>query len=352
VNFKRSRGSNSKGAWARLTELEEYRALCDNRLEHIVDVREPLVLISQIQRSGGTLLAQLFDGHPECHVDPYELKIGYPKKHNWPALDLAKPETWFETLYFGGMTERLRRTGRTRRRDVGRSVFPFLLLPRLQKAIFDHCVSARAVSTEREVLDCYFTSYFNAWLDNQNLYSSPKTAVVGFTPRLAMKGENVDQLFSAYPDGTLISIIRDPRAWYLSASKHMPHVYADVEPALQLWRESTQAALDAADRFGDRVLLLTYEGLVRDTETTMRRVAERVGIQMRPELVVPTFNGRQIRANSSEAVDREGIIEERANAYRQSLPTETSERIAAVVGDLYELAVGVTGAAAGRPVPG
>ena len=30
-----------------------------------VDVNVPLVLISQVQRSGGTLLSQLFDGHPE-----------------------------------------------------------------------------------------------------------------------------------------------------------------------------------------------------------------------------------------------------------------------------------------------
>jgi hypothetical protein len=72
------------------------------RLEHAVPVREPLVLISQIQRSGGTLLLQLFDGHRQCHVDPYELKIGHPKKHNWPPLDLSRPETWFETLYFRG----------------------------------------------------------------------------------------------------------------------------------------------------------------------------------------------------------------------------------------------------------
>jgi hypothetical protein len=167
-----------------------------------------------------------------------------------------------------------------------------------------------------------------------------------------MQEENVDRFFSVYPDGTLISIIRDPRAWYLSASKHMPHVYADVEPALQLWRESTQAALEAADRFGDRVLLLTYENLVRETDTTMRRVAERVGIQVRPQLVVPTFNGLQIRANSSEAVDGEGILKERADAYRTSLPAETSERITAVAGDLYELAAGVAATAAGRPVPG
>ncbi len=324
--------------WEALDELEEYTTLCRARLEHRVEVREPLVLISQVQRSGGTLLSQLFDGHPECHVDPYELKIGHPKKHQWPSLDLGRPETWFPTLYFRGTVERLRRTDRTRRPDAGRSVYPFLFSPRLQHAIFAACVAERKPASERDVLDAYLTSYFNAWLDNENLYRGPKRAVVGFTPRLAMDPANVERFFSVYPDGILISIVRDPRAWYLSASRYMPHEYGDVETALGLWRRSTEAAVTAAERPGSRVLLLTYEELVQDTEATMRRVAERTGIAMRAELLAPTFNGRPIRANSSDGVVREGIVPERATAFRADLPAETGERIAALAGDLYERA--------------
>ena len=40
--------------------------------------------------------------------------------------------------------------------------------------------------SERDVLDCYFTSYFNAWLDNHNLYTGPKKVVTGFVPRLSL----------------------------------------------------------------------------------------------------------------------------------------------------------------------
>ena len=50
-------------------------------VEHTRPVTSPLVLISQVQRSGGTLLSQLFDGHPELHAHPHELKIGYPTKY-------------------------------------------------------------------------------------------------------------------------------------------------------------------------------------------------------------------------------------------------------------------------------
>jgi hypothetical protein len=332
-------GGGPEARWAELGELEEYRALCRGRLDHLVEVRQPLVLISQIQRSGGTLLNQLFDGHPECHVDPYELKIGYPKKHRWPVLDLTDPEGWFERLYFPGMAERLRRTSRTRRPGVGRSVFPFLFLPRLQKAIFDRCVAARSITSERDVLDCYFTAYFNAWLDNHNLYSGPKRVVVGFAPRLAMDPENVERLFAAYPDGRLISIVRDPRAWYISAARHMPHHYGDVDTALDLWRRSTDAALAALDRYGERVILLAYEQLVLDPEATLKLISDRIAITMSAQLLEPTFNGRPMQANSSEAVGRYGILPERVDAYRGVLDPEASARIAELVGDRYLRAV-------------
>jgi hypothetical protein len=316
----------------------DYRSLMRARFENVVPVGEPLVLVSQIQRSGGTLLLQLLDGHPECHVDPYELKIGHPKKDNWPPIDLSQPGRWFETLYFRGFGERIRRTERTRLPHAGRSVFPFVFSPRLQKAVFDAQVAERLPASERDVLNAYLTSYFNAWLDNQGLYATPKRAVVGFTPRLAMDVANVEKLFTAYPDGVLISIVRDPRAWYGSAARHRPHHYGDTDTALELWCRSTDASLAAAARFGERVLLLTYEELVLEPERTMQRVAERIGIRMAPILLRPTFNSYPIRANSSERVEGEGILPERATAYHDSLDDETLRRIADLAGDRYERA--------------
>src|SRR5262249_20882025 len=152
-------------------------------IEHAVPVGQPLVLVSQIQRSGGTLLSQLFDGHPECHAHPHELTIGYPKSQHWPRLDLEDPSSWYQMLYENYPQQHFRLGYHTPAErpgtdDVDR--FPFLFLPRLQKAIFDAVVAETEVTRPRDVLDCYFTSYFNAWLDNHNLYTGPKKVVTGF----------------------------------------------------------------------------------------------------------------------------------------------------------------------------
>jgi Sulfotransferase family len=328
--------------WEGRDDAAELAQLQTVRLAHLVPVRQPLVLISQIQRSGGTLLSQLLDGHPEVHAHPGELSIGKPKKWDWPPLDLERPETWFDVLFEPQVDLYLRGGFLKEKPLLGQlepDVFPFLFSPRVQRAVFDRCVAEWRPETERGVLDCYFTSYFNGWLDDQNLYSGPKKVVTAFTPRLAMEADRLERYLAAYPDGTFVSIVRDPRAWYASARKHRPH-YEDVDEAMALWRQSAEAALDARSRLGDRVLLLTYEQLVEETEQTIRRVADRIGISWSPVLSTPTFNGRPTLANSTEPVERRGVLPERATAYRFSLDDATVEAIERAAGDLHHRVAG------------
>jgi len=341
--FGRLETDRPKRPWERLTELEEYEELTRMRAEHLVPVHEPLVLISQIQRSGGTLLSQLFDGHPELHSHPHEICIGKPDKWDWPPLDLSAPETWFATLREPLLAEWIE-TGYVKdqtelRKQRDPDVFPFVFSAKLQRELFERC--AAGAERERDVLDAYFTSYFNAWLDNQNLYTGRKKAVVGFTPRLAMELERVERLFAAYPDGLLVSIVRDPRGWYASARRHRKY-YADVEQSVGLWRTSTESAIEAAARFGERVVVLTYEQLLDDPEAVMSSLAARMGIEKTPDLLVPTFNSRPIRANSSDAVERTGILPERRDAFRDVLTADEIAQIEGLAGDLYERATPVS----------
>jgi hypothetical protein len=326
--------------WDRLGELEEYEALCEVRLRHLVEVREPLVLVSQIQRSGGTLLSQLFDGHPECHAHPEEVKIGFPRKHDWPMLDLNRPETWFPMLYEPATVDLERGYARRSRPELDHDTFPFVFPLRLQKRIFDLCVASSTPGTVREILDCYFTSYFNAWLDNHNLYPGPKRVVTGFTPRLVMEPANLDRFFATYPDGTLITIVRDPRAWFASAREHKAR-YGDLEQAIELWRQSTVSSLAARARYPTRTVVITYEQLISETELTVARIAERIGVTMSPALLEPTFNNRPIRADSSFAVERHGVLPDRVTAYRKRLDSALISRIDDLADELYEAAAEV-----------
>ncbi len=350
VSLKKRKKYNLDEVFSRLENLdlvcrEEYAHLVKIRREKRVDINQPLVLISQIQRSGGTVMSQLFDDHPQCHAHPYELFIGYPKKMVWPTLDLqGTPREWFRILFeepvLRSFYEGYTKYGKGIDEDL--EVFPFIFLPSLQKAIFEDCVASRTIASQRDIFDCYMTSYFNAWLDNQNLYGKDKRIITAFVPRMGMDGANLQRFFETYPDGRLLSIIRDPKSWWVSARKHKPEVYGQLETAIGLWKESTQAILNACSRYGSRVLPLRFENLVTDTEGTMRRVATFVGIDFHPCLLTPTFNGLPIKADSSYKVSSYGVITDPVLRHKQILTAAECQRIDALTADLYGQALTMT----------
>jgi Sulfotransferase family len=327
--------------------LADYKALCEMRIAHLVPVHEPLVLISQIQRSGGTLLAQLFDSHPQCHAYPPEMGIGYPNLTTWPVFELTEPEQWFRRLSdksaerrsrggYSKIHKALKRTAPDQLEEAKvEEVFPFVFSRPLQQQLFDHCISSWDVTKRRDVLDAYFTSYFNAWLDNQNLYSRPKRVVTGFRPDLVDGKDNIDRFFADYPDGRLVSIVRDPKSWYASRR----HERANFKPNVSKWITSVQRLIETQRQHGSRVFVLGFEDLIKRTEEVMSSLAELIGIDFYPTLLEPTFSGYPIKADSSYPVSEHGIIEEPLTRYKTVLPGTERRRINKRCGDLYEEAL-------------
>jgi hypothetical protein len=283
-------------------------------LKHISPVTEPLALISQIQHSGGSLLSQLFDGHPEIHAHPHELMMGYKKKHVWPRIDLNdRPERWFGILFEKMIIEHNIKGYKKGRGD--QETFPFILVPSLQKALFLKYLDPIQSITLRDVFDAYITSYFGAWISNQNANGQKKFVTV-FTPRLSTLKANMDFFFEIYPDGRLISLVRDPKNWFPSALRHVPDKYADLEGALSQWNESALAEIRNRERYGDRVCIIKFEDLVSKTEAVMRYLAGFLAIEYDDILKVPTFNRFPIKTHTGFKVEDHGIANDPPSKYR------------------------------------
>ena len=301
-------------------------------LEHTRPVTTPLALISQIQRSGGTLLSQLFDGHSELHAHPHELKIGYPTKYTWPKLDLKDdPNRWLETLFEHSVLSHFKKGyKKEKKRD---DAFLFLFLPSVQREIFLDYVNSIDSLTLRDVFDGYMTSYFGAWLNNQNS-SGHKKFITAFTARLSMSKDNMESFFEIYPDGRLISLIRDPKNWYPSAIRHKPKICRDIEEGIDLWKKSAQAMIKNQETYGDRVCIITFEDLITRTKSVMRYLAEFLDIKFEDILLEPTFNKYPIRANTSFEAEKNGIIKSTLERYKTLTPKEL-EFIQSMSGELY-----------------
>ena len=331
-----------KAAAVEANELEKLAdELIELRLRHLVEADQPLVLIAQPNRSGGTLLSQLFDGHPELHVHPWELEIG-DSLEPWPELDLdASPEAWHKELY----ERHIRRAydeGYSKDKSslaTGHNEqerFPFMMPPGFQRKLFLSLASQRPVSTQRDVLDLHFTSYFNSWLDNQNLYCGPKRWVVAFRGRMR-RPENLAQFFREYPDGRHISMLRDAKGNIASRLKYRTRedVEGAVRKATRAWQRATELQLETKRRYGDRMFLLTFEQLVTDTTGVMRGLSDWLGVHFDPVLTQPTFNRLPIRASSHFRVEDHGVLREPLEHWRKVLTEEQGAWVDDLTSTLY-----------------
>jgi hypothetical protein len=234
-------------------------------------------------------------------------------------------ETWF----VGGL-----RTGKGQLSE-DRTRYRFLLPPLLQRRLFDHYLGRRHPETDRGVLDAYLTSYFNAWLD----YRGPTRPrwVTGFEPSAIVQPERLRCFRELYPDGRLISVVRDPASWVVSAARRNKR-YQDRGVATALWRDSVEAALALKEESPAAVAIVPFEALVVDTERAMRALADFLEIEFTDELLAPTLNSLPTKANSSFPVERAGVIEGPLSR-RDQLPAEERAEIERMLGDLHERAL-------------
>jgi hypothetical protein len=311
--------------------LQDLSRICS---EHVLPVPSPLALIAQIQGNGGTFLSQLFDGHPELHVHPHELMIGYPEKGIWPTIERNdRPDQWFAILFENIVSEYNREGYKKERED--KETFPFVFISSLQREIFLNCIDSLQSMTMRDIFDAYMTSYFGAWLNNQNYYGSKKF-ITAYTPGLGIIKENMESFFEVYPDGRLISVVRDPKSWFPSAKKRWPGSYTEVGQAVRAWNKSAQAMLWNKEEYGDCVCLIQFEDLVSNTEAVMRYLAEFLGIEFDDSLLVPTFNKFAIKVDTSFKVEDQGTLNSLLSA-EKTLTEHEVDKIEKETSEIYSL---------------
>lgn len=306
--------------------------LLQSYLDYVVPVKTPLALISQIQRSGGSLLSQLFDGHPEIHAHPHEMMIGYKKKYIWPRIDINDhPESWFGVLFEKMLLEHTRDGYKKGRRD--KEKFPFIFIPSLQRKIFLHYAELSKQNTIRDIFDAYMTSYFGAWISNQN-YTGQKRVITAFTPRLSENSENMDLFFEVYPDGKLITLVRNPLNWFPSAIRHVPERYGNLDNAVAQWLTNAQAAIENKERYGSKVCILRFEDLINKTEDVMRLLSKFIGVEFNQILLTPTFNKNPIKAHTSFKVEKHGVVNSPLSRFKTLSPIE-SDTINRLTNSIY-----------------
>ena len=240
-----------------------------------------IVLVASMRRSGGTLLANLFDGHPDCSVLPFEdwhtrRKARFFPHHNL-LFPLLPPSA---KLYVCGF-----RNASFRRK-----------LEQWQPG-------GDLVGYERELLACgaRATSVSRFYLDSCELYfrffhgCALRAKLVNHCADLCTLAPwQLRRIFGAY---RMILPVRDPRAVFCSmihlktgrfSERSLPSFCANWEKSV------TRYCLGDAS-----VLSFRYEDLLAEPKATMESVSQGLGIPFSEILLRPTRQGREVGANSS-----------------------------------------------------
>ena len=295
----------TKALAGRAANLDDVATFMAN---HAVPLRAPLVLISQVQRSGGTLLSQLFDAHTALAAYPQELRLGFPNSNVWPKIDPAcSADENFRMMYDPNLARLVSRGYKKGEANPERK--PFLIMPQVQYRLFKHLFDETPPTSRRMILDYFFTAFFNGWLNYQGDLAQ-KRWITAFAPRLAVDESNVKAFFECYPDGRLIQIVRDPRTWYASLKNHTKTgaIRQDPPRAISKWIRSAKSMQRNKRQYGQRVIVLSFEELVGQTDATLRAIARELAVEYDQALLEPTFNGQTMKANSSFPVEQVGLI--------------------------------------------
>jgi len=261
----------------------------------------PLLISSQLQRSGGSLISQLFDDHPEILAHPWEIMV-YKEGTDKIYDKILKTEKELTRLMTNGYKK-----GKFAKKNHR---FHFLT------SEFTQILSEEKYN--KNFFNKYFDNFFKYWTNFKN-DNGQKKIITGFSPFFC-KGNLVNQLKS-HKRLNIIHVYRDPYSWWYSA-KNFKDIYKDINSIKSFWMKSQMEALEAKCKFKDRVFIIHFNDIIKKRSQLMRFLCNKFSINYDRKLMFPTFNGEIIENDSSfkkQKVDKFGIVKSITNRYKKGL---------------------------------
>ena len=327
-----------------------------------------------INRSGGSLLMRLLDGHSD--VMSYPIEFGFPKSNrffpfvdhlNGTPLDIPefKPERDSDILKFLDISETkppvTHRWGKEGADPVG------VRLNYLEKEFygkvntnFDYDKYIRLLreygaqaKSLQDVYDARHKAYFHAWDDGKYIHNME---YVAFHDSGGIFITNIEKFFEEFKTSVFIYPIRSVYG-YISSEKtriarrfygsrrfpkvKMPNYFVkmfktyDLNALIRTWLVALTRVVILQERFGvdGKFFVYRYENLLDRTEDVMRALCAASGLRFVPCLLTPTI-AHQPWGGSSHQGKQSGINRDLAHYYPEVLSQEELDQIQEQCGPL------------------
>jgi len=269
-----------------------------------------------MHRSGGSMLSQLFDDHPEVYAHPLELNMWSPKEawgYNdnilYPTFLGKSADETFNLLKHKKLCQMAtdgyyHKSGSNQ--FAKNQKLPFSYSPSKHRLIFNNVYNNLESYDRASVVLAFLNSFFQAW---DQITNHPRKYISAYLPHLWCNPTFFLEFIKDFPKSKIIFILRNPNSWLASAILHRGINYNDInqiKSALDEWRTSVNL-LDTYTAQYNHIIPVVYEELVTNTKKAMQYICNKCELNFDDSLLTPTFAGNLILPNSSFNVDTFGV---------------------------------------------
>lgn len=275
-----------------------------------------IVFLGGHRKTGTTLLLNLLDGHPELAVYPDDATFFYAyfPTYTRDGFSLEERKKRFERVVFTELEEWMRENASDRDLNVSR----------LREHFFGE------IGDRMEDVTAIAKAMAKAYATVQGQQGRP--VVLKETSIEIYAGE----LLAAHPTAKFVHLLRDPRDNYAALKAGVATRYAlmgenELATLASMIHRARLGFLYARTNqalFGtDRYLILRFEDLLQNTDATLRRLCEFLGIAYRDSLTVPTKLGHPTRGNNFDRLDFSAISGRNVGAWSKRITAEEAQII-------------------------
>lgn len=285
----------------------------------------PLVFICGHRKSGTTLLANLLDGHPQLAVYPVDLVLLYAyfpdfiRKHS----DAAARRARLDRILFADLRQRLD---------------PALLnVDAVARRFYDGLSDDDLANADNLIgrLMAAFQSVTGRGLDVTRFGVLKETSIEIYAA----------EILAWFPEARFVHLVRDPRDNFAALAAGVDGYYSrmgedhnrTLASLLNRARTGFRMALCNRAQFGeDRYLILRFEDLVTDPRSSMRIVADFLGIEFTPSLLTPSTLGQPSGGNAFDGVATFEVNTRNVERWRDRIAAEDAQVIEFHLGEDME----------------
>ena len=293
-------------------------------------------------RTGGSLIARLFDGHPGILSYPFENEFFTHRNYklinfddylsSGDFADLEKEEVVLKIKKFGDDVLTSKQFY-----DEDSIEFNYDSFIRYLKDLVEG-----KKADDQEIYDAIHSAFFKEFIHSLDFENA--SGVCNHCSRTFLG--DLDSFFSTFSNGYFLHTIRDAKSVSASmknysyvvtgkSSANLPDHF--VEDVLNRWMLALYLGLKNKEKFGSKYILVSYRKLVKNPGSYLEKLCERLSIPFRQEMLTPKFGKTTWSGNSSFGKLPSKISSNTLYKFRDVLSKNEIDFINSEVGEIEDM---------------